>query len=91
MEEKSLKGKEKTDMLRSISIGVRLSVRLSVPSIDSQYAAAGLLQTGRRLPAAHVDQYLPPAPERRNERAASYALIRGTGINTYLFIGVCLN
>jgi len=54
VEEKSLKGKEKTDMLRSISIGVRLSVRLSVPSIDSQYAAAGLLQTGRRRPAAHV-------------------------------------
>ena len=31
------------------------------------------------------DRYLPPAPECSNERAASYALTRGTRINTDMF------
>ena len=36
----------------------------------------------RRVPA--IDRYLPPAPECSSERAASYAVIRGTSINKCL-------
>jgi len=56
----------------------RLSVRLSVPSIDSSSdVQLFLLQLGR-LRQISIDSCRSPAPERSIEGAASYAVIRGS-------------
>jgi len=60
-------------------VSVRLSVCLSRRSTAS---ATSRCFAAAQAPAAVVDRYLPPAPERSSERAASYALIRGGGVST---------
>jgi len=76
------------------TVSVRLSVCLSVPSIDSQLAAAtcswlAALQLGRgrqvsinscRCRVSAVNQYIPPAPKRR--AGSVNAVIRGGSTRT---------